>query len=202
MSAKPKGRRAPRRPPPRRRRGATPRPKARGGWGTPAHTCGQLGGRNADGTACPRPADWGVPKRDRRAKPGLCRDHRPDHAARVQRAKQAFLELLATGDVDVKVAAWRAARVDQATIWRWRQADPTFDEGVQLALAAYREIRCARLEDSAYNRAVRGQAAAGLEIFLLKNYSGGRLRDRHEVTGADGGPLLPVETLQQILGED
>lgn len=168
---------------------------------TAGRTCGDFGGRNADGTPCDRLPGWGVPLEKVAEAPGLCRDHHPAHESMIRSAKQAFIELLATGKPSLELAARKGAQVDVSTIWLWRKQDQTFNEGVELALATNRAIRCAELEDSAFIRAVRGEAAAALEIFLLKNYSQGRLKDRHELTGAEGTPLLPVETIQKILSE-
>lgn len=120
----------------------------------------------------------------------------------MQRLKKAFLALYATGQPTMEAAALEGAGVDTSTIFRWRQADPLFDRAVLEAQEQVRQIRLAELEDSAFARSVRGEGSAALDIFLLKNYSDGKLKDRHEITGKDGKSLIPVQALHDLLEDD
>lgn len=81
--------------------------------------------------------------------------------------------------------AARAARVNRAQIYRWRDADPEFAE----ADTAGKEEAIDALEDSMYQRALKGDTTAG--IFLLKCQRRPVYGDvsRQEHTGLGGAPL-------------
>lgn len=102
-----------------------------------------------------------------------------------QRAKQkeVFLKCLANGD-SVRSAS-EQCKVTRQTVYNWKEKDEEFKSAWEEALEAGIE----RLEDAAYNRALKGSDT--LMIFLLKAkrpkvYSD---KQRLEHTGADGGPI-------------
>jgi hypothetical protein len=79
--------------------------------------------------------------------------------------KRAFLAAFATCGTIFHAA--HAAEIDRVTVYRWRGADPEFVTAMDNA----RETSTDVLEDSLYQRAVKGDTTAA--IFLLK----GRRRD-------------------------
>ena len=148
--------------------------------------CGDFGGRLRDGRRCQRRAAWG--RRD--AKDGPCKDHGEDVDARVQSLKKAYLAELLKGTVSMRIAA-QAADCDQATIWRWRQADPTFDAAVHDAQKGADHVRGQIVEDSLFSRLTKGTASAVEMIFYLINRVPHRWKhvQRVEHTGAEGKPI-------------
>ncbi len=101
----------------------------------------------------------------------------------------------------LELAAKNGARLDASTIYRWRKADLEFDRQVEEAREEADELVATEAEENLAARVIRGEASGTEVIFFLKNRAPRRWRDRHEFTGAEGTPLLPVETLQKILGE-
>ena len=99
------------------------------------------------------------------------------------RKKVLFLEALAT-KLSVTTAA-KAAGVDRVTAYRWRESDEAFAE----AWDAAKESAIDTLETSLFERAVAKDTIAA--IFMLKGHRH-QYRDRQEITGANGGPLVTV----------
>lgn len=130
-------------------------------------TCGDYGGVRSDGDPCTRKAGWG---RDD-VEEGTCKDHTDEKAAKLHADKEEFLELI-VGDkgslLSLRAAAQRIGW-DQSTVWRWRQEDPEFDRAVEKAKETRDVVRLETLADSSFARAVRGDAAASLEMFWLTN---------------------------------
>lgn len=87
----------------------------------------------------------------------------------------------------------RLIGVSKNTLINWRAQYPTFDEAC---------CRCIdMLEDALVQRGLRGQYDPEMVKFVGKNWAG--MKDRHEITGAEGAPLnppvefrtVPLETL-------
>ena len=147
--------------------------------------CGHYGGKRLDGKPCTRQAGWGT-----RKKTGRCKDHDESAEAKRQAHKKAFLESVESGTVSMAKAA-QDVGVDQATIWKWRQADEEFDKAVATAKANSDRVRVEIVEDSLFKRIVDGDAAAAETIFFLTNRSPDRWKHRQtlEHTGPGGQPL-------------
>lgn len=149
-------------------------------------TCGDFGGRKLDGSLCTRKAAWGIKEKTE----GPCRDHTAAAEAKLAADKERFLEQLSKGTVSLTAAA-RDIGKDQATVWRWRQADPDFDADVKEALHERDQIRVELVEDSLFKRLVAGTAAAAEMVFFLANRAPHRWRHvQHiQLTGKDGAPF-------------
>lgn len=98
--------------------------------------------------------------------------------------KAAFLQAL-EGSLNVGHAA-RLALIGRRTAYTWREEDEAFAAAWDAAL----ETAIDALEQTLYERAMRSDTVAA--IFLLKGNRGGKYRERHELTGKDGGPLVTV----------
>ena len=113
-----------------------------------------------------------------------------------------FLDALAeTGNV---TRACVSAKIGRATVYEWRAADEEFRERWETAL----DLGCDALEDEATRRAhdgveepvyyqgeVVGQVqkySDTLLMFLLKGRRPEKFKDRTELTGKDGAPIVPV----------
>ncbi len=75
----------------------------------------------------------------------------------------------------------RSIGVSHATMKNWSALYPTFHEAYDMCVDM--------LEDALVQRGLRGQYDAELVKFVGKNWAG--MKDRHEVTGADGAPINP-----------
>ena len=75
---------------------------------------------------------------------------------------------------------------------RWMDLYPTFSEAVQMCMDMG--------EDALSNRALTGQYDAEFSKFVGKNWYG--MKDRQEITGADGAPLNPPPQLRLISTEE
>jgi hypothetical protein len=98
--------------------------------------------------------------------------------------KADFIAALA-GKFSVFHAA-HAAGVGRRTVYQWRDADEEFAQAWEDAQADAVDA----LEQSLYERAKMHDTVAG--IFLSKGARPHIYRDRYEVTGAGGGPLISV----------
>lgn len=82
----------------------------------------------------------------------------------------------------------RLVGVSSATITNWRHSYPSFDDAC---------TRCTdMLGDALFQRGLRGQYDPEMVKFVGKNWAG--MKDRHEVTGADGAPLNPPQELRGV----
>lgn len=70
--------------------------------------------------------------------------------------------------------ACKAADINQATFWRWRQKDKKLDQQVLQVL----ESRTQTVEDALYMGATKGNVVA--QIFWLKNRAKDRWKDKQE----------------------
>lgn len=165
-------------------------------------TCGDAGGRTAEGTPCERAANFGVKRHGDRD--GRCKEHNAVGEAVLQGKKKAVLALFRTSLFSLQRAAKQAAKVDSSTVWRWRQRDPEFDAAYREAQEHVDGVRLSHVEDTLYQRIVKGDASAAEVIFWLKNRGKQRWRDKiiAEVTGADGQPLIPIEALRSLVLDD
>jgi len=159
-------------------------------------TCGDYGGKRADGTPCTRPAGWGMGKNT-----GRCRDHSDAAHAKMQSRKKRFLELLESGAYATNTAA-KNVGVNHSTIWRWRQSDPGFDEEYKAALAMRDDIRGEIIEDSFFKRCVEGKGSEQGTMFWLKNRLPERWKDRKELSGPDGGPIPTQININLVKSND
>lgn len=82
----------------------------------------------------------------------------------------------------------RQIGVSKATISGWQNQFPSFGEACAICTGM--------LEDAVSDRALNGQYDATFSIFVLKNWCG--MKDRHEITGADGAPLNPPAELRGV----
>ncbi len=165
-------------------------------------TCGDAGGRTNDGRPCTRLANYGVKRAQDRD--GRCKEHNAVGEALLQAKKNAVLDLFRTSLFSLQRAARQAAKVDSSTVWRWRQRDPEFDAAYREAQEHVDGVRLSHVEDTLYQRIVKGGASAAEVIFWLKNRGRQRWRDKFimEATGADGQPLIPLEALRSVLLDD
>ena len=106
-----------------------------------------------------------------------------------ERKQEIFLKKLAM-TANVSESA-EAAKVDRTTVYQWKKEDPAFAAAWEAAI----EISCDELEAKAFERAKRKSDT--LLIFLLKAHRPERYREtsRHEVTGANGGPIQSAATI-------
>ncbi len=74
--------------------------------------------------------------------------------------------------------------VSRECIYEWARVHPEFSSAVKSAQAG----RCAALEEGLLDQTLAGPQITA-RIFALKNAAPLDWRDRHEVTGADGGPI-------------
>jgi len=91
------------------------------------------------------------------------------------------------------VKACKAANVNQATFWKWRQADKKLDERVLEILNS----RVQTVEDALFANAIKGNTTA--QIFWLKNRAPDRWKDRTEgsLTGNLNIVVKPPEGLDE-----
>jgi hypothetical protein len=120
----------------------------------------------------------------------------------------AALEVLVTGKSYAEAA--KAAGVARQTLFDWRIANDAFDAACKEAVASGVD----GLEDEAHRRAVEGWEEPvfqkGFEVGRVRKYSDNLLimmlkgrrpevyRERHEVTGPNGNPLIP-ESPREII---
>lgn len=126
------------------------------------------------------------------------------------RNKKSFLKLYAeTGTIQ---AACDAVYISRDTYYRWYKEDKDFMEGCRIAQGAFGE----KLENEALRRAhdgwdepvfYRGQMQGQVHkysdvllIFLMKGAMPNKYRERHEVSGPDGGPVLIKEVEVRLSG--
>lgn len=128
--------------------------------------CGDYGGEKASGEPCGRKAGWGTDHPGE----GPCRDHGDEKARKVERIKEAFLDLyLGSGGQKPLRTCAKAMGVSNTTVWEWRQEDPEFDRKVSEAVEALDELRLQMVEESTFARIVQGEASASLVKFYLEN---------------------------------
>lgn len=148
-------------------------------------TCGDYGGRLDDGSPCTHVAGWG-----NFALEGRCKYHTAQRDEKVEEAKVRFLDALAGGTISL-AAASKSIGWAVSTVWRWRQLDQDFDQKVRQAIKSADAMRVSLVEDSLFDRIVKGEAKASETIFYLVNRGRGRWKhlSRIEHTGAGGTPL-------------
>ena len=125
-------------------------------------TCGEFGGqRRTNGIGpCSQVAGWGTDHLGE----GCCRDHEGD--AR-RRDKEKFLAALGDGTPIGEIA--EAIDVVPSTLWRWRQADPDFKAAADALLEGAEETRLRRVEETIFERILKGEVGQTLTIFWLVN---------------------------------
>lgn len=122
-----------------------------------------------------------------------------NEATRVLKAKARFLKVFAqNGNVS---GSCRSAKVGRRTVYDWLAADATFkrlyDEAHDDALDALEEEARRRAVDGVLEPVYQGGEKVGtirkysdaLLTLLLKGKRPDTFRERHEVTGKNGGPL-------------
>lgn len=130
-----------------------------------------------------------------------------DTRTKRQQQKDFLAELETCGNI---TASCKKSKIDRKAVYRWKKADPAFlveyEESVSIGIDA--------LEDEATRRAFEGcekpvfqqgrkvgsvkEYSDTLMIFLLKCRRPEVFKDRHEVTGKDGGPLEHDVTVRVI----
>ena len=151
--------------------------------------CGDYGGRTAEDEPCQHEAGWGLfPGAER------CAEHDEGAVATLHGYKRAVL-LSLEDPLKNLAGACLAVGVAPSTVWRWRQADPAFDEAVVETTASRDALRVHLADDAVFGRILSGKAHAGTEIFWLKNKAPQQFRDRIEHTGAGGQPLGVQQTI-------
>lgn len=120
-------------------------------------------------------------------------------ATRTPKKREAFLRALATTANVLR--SCKAARVSRTAIYDWRAADEDFAKAWDTAL----DLGSDALEDEAVRRATEGtlkpvfhlgvkcgsirEYSDTLLIFLLKGRRPEKYRERHELSGPNGGPI-------------
>ena len=126
-------------------------------------TCGDFGGRTANGSPC------GRPRTD-----GRCPDHTPE--AREQKGEVCKKLLELHRQHPEKSLAWACAEVgiSSSTLWRWREEDEAFDEELSRLRDLVDRRRLAEVEDTLYRKIVDGEASPAEIFFWLTNRAPGR----------------------------
>lgn len=150
-----------------------------------AKTCGDAGGRSANGEPCTRKAGWGNGLNG-----GLCKDHTPEADQKLREVKKLYLEQLASGTVS-HVAAAKHIGSSIANVYTWRVNDPEFAKEVEVAVAKADAVRVSIVEDSLFKRLADGDASATEMIFYLGNRAGHRWKDVRHFEHSGGAK--PVE---------
>jgi transposase-like protein len=134
-------------------------------------TCGQSGGRTAQGKKCKRRAGQGT---DHLGK-GRCADHTAEADVAMSEKKSRVVELIEGGVKNLTEIAGEVG-VDERTIYRWRKADRAFDISCEAALEESDKVRIHKVEDSLYRRLEDGKASAAEMVFYLVNRAPHRWR--------------------------
>lgn len=148
--------------------------------------CKDFGGLSQKGLPCHRTSGWGT---DHRGK-GRCRDHDDPADALMQGMKEGFVFRLENGK-DAMSIICQDLGIDQSTIYRWRQADPDFDNKITVAYLIRDDYRTAAVEDGFFLKLVQGKGGAGEYAYYLGNRCSERWRDVRQVQlgGIGGGPV-------------
>jgi hypothetical protein len=117
---------------------------------------------------------------------------------------QTFLDAVGSGLFDNAAAAH--AGVDRKSPQRWKSEDPAFAKAYAEASVEHHRNRLETMEAELYRRAVTGvdkdvyykgevvgtvrEYSDTLLIFGLKGEAPEKYRDRQEITGANGGPVV------------
>ena len=150
------------------------------------------GGKKQDGRKCQRVPGWGTKHKGK----GHCVDHDAVKAEKVEGYKKGLVDKL---QADPKLTIYQACKdagTSMTTAWRARQTDKQFDKQMTALLAERFELQLQMVEDSLVARILSGKAAASETIFWLLNNSGGKYRDRRELTGPGGGAIPHEFTLK------
>ena len=107
----------------------------------------------------------------------------------------------------------KATGIDRSTFYKWLEEDSEFAKGFEDAKKRAVET----LEAEAYRRAVKGvnkpiyykgqrcgyvrEYSDSLLIFLLKGNAPEKYRERHELVGANGKPLLDIKEVEVRLSD-
>jgi len=107
----------------------------------------------------------------------------------------------------------KATGIDRSTFYKWLEEDAEFAKGFEDAKKRAVET----LEAEAYRRAVKGvnkpiyykgqrcgyvrEYSDSLLIFLLKGNAPEKYRERHELVGANGKPLLDIKEVEVRLSD-
>ena len=125
--------------------------------------------------------------------------------------KRRFLEkYINIGDITLTA---KVTGIDRSTHYKWLEGDPEY----QLNFAAADKQALDVLESEAYRRAVKGvnkpiyykgqrcgyvrEYSDSLLIFLLKGNAPEKYRERHELVGANGKPLLDIKEVEVRLSD-
>ena len=125
--------------------------------------------------------------------------------------KKRFLEkYIDIGDITLTA---KVTGIDRSTHYKWLEEDPEY----QLNFAAADKQALDVLESEAYRRAVKGvnkpiyykgqrcgyvrEYSDSLLIFLLKGNAPEKYRERHELVGANGKPLLDIKEVEVRLSD-
>lgn len=136
-------------------------------------TCGDNGGTNGSGKPCGHEAGWGTDHLGN----GPCQQHDDAARANLQAKKQAYLKSLAANGLHIEAA--EVVGVDQATAWRWRQADAEFAAQVSTSEIDGLRNTLDEYDKSVRRRVIAGEASAAVEIWWATN----RAIQEHRLTG-------------------
>lgn len=144
-----------------------------------AKTCGHYGGVTASGKPCRR-----------KVIDGRCSLHSEVASATLQRLKKRALERLESGTASLADASSEIG-VDPATVWRWRQSDAEFDQGVREAISLSDRVRTTIIEDGLFEKLAAGRGGAAEYYLWLTNRDPERWKhqNRLEVSGPEGGAI-------------
>ena len=112
----------------------------------------------------------------------------------VKKIKETVLKSLENGATMTKACI--AAGTNKVTIWRWRKEDQEFDDAILSIL----DSRVQVVEDALFVNATSNTKAGDTtaQIFLLKNRSKGRWKDKQEIEHSGKLELNEEETNKLI----
>ena len=97
---------------------------------------------------------------------GQCRDHDDTALESLKALKKRVLELLDEGVYSIKQIGQKIGK-SAVTIWRWRRDDPEFDREIRPRLDSADLVRIQIVEDSLYERLVKGHSYSGRDDLFL-----------------------------------
>lgn len=112
----------------------------------------------------------------------------------ITRAKERRAVTMLESGATLALAA-RAIGVSRQALHKHRQGHPDFDAELAEAIEVSIDVQEAELYAISLGRKTADKGQITALIYSLKNRRPDRWRERHEITGADGAPLVDPATL-------